>query len=60
METEQQGTFREPVLPYNLEEELFSYYLMMEGNFWGLKTKSRLKALELAIWNELPPSFSVQ
>ena len=31
---------------------------MMEGKFWGLRTKSRLKAFELAIRNGLAHSFS--
>ena len=48
-ETDQWETFRKPVLPANLEEELVSYYLMMVGKFFGLTTKSPLKAFELAI-----------
>jgi len=46
------------VFPENLEEELVSHCLMTEGKFWGLRTKSRLKAFELAIRNGLAHSFS--
>jgi hypothetical protein len=51
---------RKPVLPYNLEEKLDSYCLMVEMKFFGLTTKSLLKAFELATKNGLAHSFSVQ
>jgi hypothetical protein len=34
-----------PLLPYDLEEELGTYCLKVERNFFGLSTKSLLKAL---------------
>jgi len=49
------------MLPYNLEEELVSYCLMMERKFFGLTTKSiKRRAFELAIQNGLVRPFPVQ
>jgi hypothetical protein len=52
---------RKSELPYNLEEELFSYCLMTEREFFGLTTKSiKRMAFDLAIKNGLASPFSVQ
>jgi hypothetical protein len=52
---------RKPVLPYNLEEELVSYCLMVERKFFGLITRDMKRlAFELAIKNGLAHPFSVQ
>jgi len=49
---------RKPVLPYNLEEELASYCLMMERKFFGLTTESiKRKVFELAIKTVLSVHF---
>jgi hypothetical protein len=52
---------RKPVLPYNLEEELVSYCLMMERKCCGLTTRSiKRMAFELAIKNGLARPLLVQ
>jgi hypothetical protein len=49
---------RKPELPYNLEEELFTYCLMTEREFFGLKSKSiKRMAFDLAIKIVLPVHF---
>jgi hypothetical protein len=49
------------VLPYNLEEELVSYGLMVERKIFGLTAKNiKGRAFELAIKNGLVRPFSVQ
>jgi hypothetical protein len=53
---------RKPVLPYNLQEEIFSYCLMMERKFWGPTTTTSIQrmTLELALKNGRARPLSVQ
>ncbi|KAK9872750.1 hypothetical protein WA026_019532 [Henosepilachna vigintioctopunctata] len=50
---------RKPVLPPELEEEMVSYYLQMEINYYSV-TASDLKRIsfQLAIRNNIPNPFS--
>jgi len=51
---------RKPELPYNLEEELFSYCLTTEREVFGLRTKSiKRMVFDLAIKNGLACPFLV-
>jgi hypothetical protein len=46
--------------PYNLEEKLVSYCLMMERKLFGLTRSIKRMASELTIKNGLAHSFSLQ
>jgi hypothetical protein len=51
---------RKPVLPYNLEEELVSYCLMMERKCFGLTARDMKRiAFELSIKMVLPIHFQL-